>query len=132
MFYLSIFNYKEKQVDPMKSVPSRVYTSKMLMDGCLGRPHVQQTDITVSQKLTLSMLVKHAHKGTQKGRIKNISSKNDDINVNNSCDDSDDSVSLLNENPAQCYGCQKNDPRQKMVFVVIFASTGSALNALNL
>ena len=79
---------------------------------------------------------KHARKtcskGTQKGRIKNISSKNDDINVNNSCDDSDDSVSLLNENPAQCYGCQKNYPRQKMVFVVIFASTGSAVNALNL
>lgn len=51
--------------------------------------------------------VKHTQKGTQKGKTKNIPSQNDDINVDNSCDESDDSVSLLNENPAPCYGCQK-------------------------
>lgn len=51
--------------------------------------------------------VKNTQKGTQKGKIKNISSQNDDINVDNSCDESDDSVSLLNENPAPCNGCKK-------------------------
>ena len=44
-------------VDPIKTVPSRVYTSKKLTDGRFGRPHVRRpTDITLSQKLTLSML----------------------------------------------------------------------------
>ena len=67
--------------------------------------------------------VKHTQKGANRKKTKNILSQNDDINVDNSCDESNDSFSLL---ILHVRVGKKHYPRQKMAFVVIFASTDSA------